>query len=75
MESACCNTLSNTPVNAEVTRIGFGPLLIPVPMFTFSEVCVESTFVFTYSFSTATKNGATIPVPSFFSIDTITLAS
>ncbi len=31
VESACCNTLSNTPVNPEVLRIGFGPLLIPVP--------------------------------------------
>jgi hypothetical protein len=75
VESACCNTLSNSPVNAEVLRIGFGPLLIPVPMFTYSEVCIESTFIFTYTFSSVTYNGAAISVPSFFIIDTLTLAS
>ena len=35
VEPGCCNTLSNTPVNAEILRIGFGPLMIPVPMFTY----------------------------------------
>jgi hypothetical protein len=75
VEPACCNTLYNTPVNLEVLKIGFGPLLIPVPFFTFSELCLESNFVFTYSFKTATKNGVVIPVPTFFVLDTLTLAT
>jgi hypothetical protein len=75
VEPACCNTLSNTPVNAEVMRIGFGPLIIPVQMFTFSEVCIESTFMFSYSFSLVTKNSVPITVPSFFIIDNLTRAS
>ncbi len=56
-------------------KIGFGPLLIPVPMFTYLEVCLESTFTFNYYFSTVTKNGAAITVPSFFFLDNFSLAS
>ena len=57
-------------------KIGFQPLLIPVPFFTVSELCIEPAFGFTYSITKVTKNGVAIPVvPSFFVLDTGTLAS